>query len=712
MTLETSYLLNGRYRIERIIAHGGMGALYVALDESLGVRVAIKENLYSTEESTRQFRREATMLAALRHPNLPRVTDHFVLQDNRQYLVMDYIEGEDLRQQIEQHKKLPEEVVLSIGITICDALIYLHTRQPPIIHRDIKPGNIKITPGGQIFLVDFGLAKYSQAGQVTTTGAQALTPGFAPPEQYGQGTIPLSDIYSLGATMYTALTGHVPEDGLARAMGQATLTPVRQRCPDVSALTASAIEKAMAVRPEDRFSNAEDFKNALMQANLAFHTKPQESAATRTAAIKRADQIITQPSHIPPTKEPVSQPQPVASPYIQPYETAQQPTPTPAPYPPGVTPPPSQPPKTRKPLTALFVLGGMAMAGICLVAGFLLIGKNWLSPTVNNTVTATFLPSSTLSAVENITGTQPPPQNTATSEPTPTFTAEPTQTPTLAATPLGSGAGQIAYASSKSGVPQIWLLNLDGSGETQLTNFPDGACQPDWSPDGMRLVFTSPCLKKSDTYEGSGLFIMNADGSGLTPLITVPGGDYDPAWSPDGSTIAFTSLRDGMPHIYLYNLTDNSISRLSSPTTHDRRPAWSADGTKIAFETTRLGNYQVWTMNADGTSPREFANFNSGLTYMPTWTHDGKHIVFALGNYYYLVSKQLGGVSMPEIKLSDIQYNYDPVFSFDDKWLLFEHKENNNSDIYYMLVSGGKLTRLTTDPAQDFNPVWRPPITR
>lgn len=709
MTLETSYLLNGRYRIERIIAHGGMGALYVATDESLGVRVAIKENLYSTEESTRQFRREATMLAALRHPNLPRVTDHFVLQDNRQYLVMDYIEGEDLRQQIEQHKKLPEEVVLVIGITICDALTYLHTRQPPIIHRDIKPGNIKITPGGQIFLVDFGLAKYSQAGQLTTTGAQALTPGFAPPEQYGQGTTPLSDIYSLGATMYTALTGHVPEDGLARAMGQAKLTPVQQHCPDISAPTASAIEKAMAVQPEDRFSSAEDFKNALVQARLALQKKSQESVATQTAAIKRADQIITQPSHIPPAKEPVSQPQPAISPYIQPYETAQQPTPTPI-YPTGVTPPPSQPLKTRKPWTALFVLGGVVMTGICLVVGFLLIGQNWLSPSVN-AATATFPPSSTPSMEENRTSTQTP-QNTATSEPTATFTAEPPQTLTPAATPLGSGAGQIAYASSKSDVPQIWLLNLDGSGETQLTNLTDGACQPDWSPDGMRLVFTSPCLKKSDTYEGSGLFIMNVDGSGLTPLITVPGGDYDPAWSPDGTTIAFTSLRDGMPHIYLYNLTDNSVSRLSSPTTHDRRPAWSADGTKIAFETTRLGNYQVWIMNADGTNPREFANFSSGLTYMPTWAHNGKHIVFTMGNYHYLVSKQLGGVSMPEIKLSDLQYNYDPVFSYDDKWLLFEHKENNNSDIYYMLVSGGKLTRLTTDPGLDFNPVWRPPVAR
>ncbi|MEJ5203310.1 MAG: serine/threonine-protein kinase, partial [Anaerolineales bacterium] len=232
MTLDAGFLLNNRYRIERVIAHGGMGAIYDAIDESLGVRVAIKENLFSTEESSRQFKREATMLAGLRHPNLPRVTDHFVMPDNRQYLVMDYIEGEDLRQLLERQKKLPEQSVLTIGITICDALSYLHSRHPPIVHRDIKPGNIKITPNGQIFLVDFGLAKYSQAGQATTTGAQALTPGFAPPEQYGQGTVPLSDIYSLGATLYTALTGHVPEDGLARAVGQATLTPVRQHCLD------------------------------------------------------------------------------------------------------------------------------------------------------------------------------------------------------------------------------------------------------------------------------------------------------------------------------------------------------------------------------------------------------------------------------------------------------------------------------------------------
>jgi serine/threonine protein kinase len=181
MTLELRSLLHNRYRIEQIIAQGGMGAIYRATDESLGVDVAVKENLFTTEESTRQFRREATILAGLRQSNLPRVTDHFVVPDQGQYLVMDYVEGEDLRQTISRDGKLPETDVVFIGSVICDALSYLHSRPSPIIHRDIKPGNIKVTPTKQIYLVDFGLAKESQAGQATTIGAQALTPGYAPP---------------------------------------------------------------------------------------------------------------------------------------------------------------------------------------------------------------------------------------------------------------------------------------------------------------------------------------------------------------------------------------------------------------------------------------------------------------------------------------------------------------------------------------------------
>ena len=154
MTLERGSLLNRRYRIVEILGQGGMAAVYRAIDENLGVEVALKENLFTTDEYARQFRREAVILANLRHPNLPRVTDHFVIEQQGQYLVMDYIEGEDLRQRMERIGSLPEQDVIIIGVALCDALTYLHSRSPQVLHRDIKPGNVKITPSGQIFLVD------------------------------------------------------------------------------------------------------------------------------------------------------------------------------------------------------------------------------------------------------------------------------------------------------------------------------------------------------------------------------------------------------------------------------------------------------------------------------------------------------------------------------------------------------------------------------
>ena len=222
MTLERGTLLHKRYRIVEILGQGGMGSVYRAVDENLGVDIALKENLFTTDEYARQFRLEAVILANLRHPNLPRVSDHFVVGEQGQYLVMDFIDGEDLRQRMERVGTITEEEAIMIGAAMCDALAYLHTRKPPILHRDIKPGNVKIAPEGHIFLVDFGLAKVVQGSQATTTGARAMTPGYSPPEQYGTArTDPRTDIYSLGATLYAALTSIIPEDGLARAMDNA-----------------------------------------------------------------------------------------------------------------------------------------------------------------------------------------------------------------------------------------------------------------------------------------------------------------------------------------------------------------------------------------------------------------------------------------------------------------------------------------------------------
>ncbi|NIN69984.1 MAG: protein kinase, partial [Anaerolineae bacterium] len=223
MPLEPDILLNNRYRILDQLGSGGMGAVYRAHDENLDVEVAVKENFFVSEESARQFQREAHLLFELRHPGLPRVIDHFVDEDQGQYLVMDFIKGEDANQVLERHGgPLDEKLVLGWGMQILEALKYLHSRQPPVIHRDIKPSNIKVTSSGRAMLVDFGLAKEYDPTKSTTVGAKAYTPGFAPPEQYGQGrTDPRTDVYSFGATLYNLLTDKIPEDGLRRAMGQA-----------------------------------------------------------------------------------------------------------------------------------------------------------------------------------------------------------------------------------------------------------------------------------------------------------------------------------------------------------------------------------------------------------------------------------------------------------------------------------------------------------
>ncbi|NPV77251.1 MAG: protein kinase [Anaerolineae bacterium] len=712
MTLEIGSVLYNRYHIEEIIAKGGMGAIYRATDESLGVSVAIKENLYPSDDSSRQFRREATILASLRHPNLPRVTDHFVIPDQGQYLVMDFIDGEDLRTRLDREGPLPEDEVIRIGVAICDALSHLHNRPTPIVHRDIKPGNIKISTSGQVYLVDFGLAKFSQTGVSTTSGAQALTPGYAPPEQYGQGTEPRSDIYSFGASLYAMLTNKLPEDGLARAMGNATLTPVSTYNPKVSQKLSQIIEKAMAVQPEDRYQTADDFKQALMELlppekDFADKTSLSPAALTMRSSIGQPpDQTMT--SQTPLASSQGQMPTSAVAPMYYPSQPqGEQPQYPQSPFLQNIPASPARPARKSFPVLAV-ILVGIVVVGICGIIGvFALNGALFQKPEATTAQSPVSNPIIEQPPTETAPATPTIPEAASTAAPT--STSAPTETFTPAVTPVGGGSGRIAFASDRSGKPQIWVMNSDGSGAVQLTDLPDGACQPDWSPDGRKLVFISPCKERKDIYKGSGLFIANADGTGVSPLITVPGGDYEPDWSPDGNRIAFTSLRDNISHIYVYNLQDNQVSLLSSPTSNDRRPEWSPDGTKIAFETTRLGNSQVWVMSDTGKGAREFANLDNGASYMPAWSPTGEFITFVQGtDQPWLASRQYNNPAAPEIKLLDLRALWNPQYSWDNFWFAFEYVQDSNLDIYRMTINGGSLTRLTTETGADFNPAWQP----
>ena len=218
--LPANHLLKQRYRVLMQAGRGGFGAVYKAVDVLFGNRlVAIKEmsqqNLNPQEltEATTTFKHEALLLANLIHPNLPRIYEQFA-EDGRLYLVMDFIEGEALEEYMLRQPggKLPVEKVLSIGLQICTVLDYLHTRQPPVIFRDLKPGNIMLTPSGHIYLIDFGIARLFKPGQVKDTAALGSA-GYAAPEQYGKSqTTPRADIYALGATLHELLTGQNPAD--------------------------------------------------------------------------------------------------------------------------------------------------------------------------------------------------------------------------------------------------------------------------------------------------------------------------------------------------------------------------------------------------------------------------------------------------------------------------------------------------------------------
>ncbi len=249
-----------------------MGAVYEAIDERLDTIVALKETLFADEKLRKQFEREARLLARLHHPALPRVSDHFNEGDG-QFLVMQYIPGEDVAAMLSERKgPFPQDEVVRWADQLCDALDYLHTQDPQIIHRDIKPQNLKLTGRGQIVLLDFGLAK-GFVGQMTavTTSASIFgyTPNYAPLEQVqGMGTDTRSDIYALAATLFHLLTNVKPPDALSRASAVVNglpdpLVPANHINGEVSAAVANVLGKAMSQKRDDRFATANDMRDAM-----------------------------------------------------------------------------------------------------------------------------------------------------------------------------------------------------------------------------------------------------------------------------------------------------------------------------------------------------------------------------------------------------------------------------------------------------------------
>ncbi|MCS7221931.1 MAG: serine/threonine-protein kinase [Anaerolineae bacterium] len=277
--LPVGTILRSRYRIIELVGHGGMGAVYRAEDLRLqGRQCAVKEVLPELglppdllAQMQEQFYREASILARLDHPNLPKVSDYFS-HHGREYLVMDFVPGRDLKEIVDEARRqdtfLRERRVLGWVAQLLDAVEYLHSQNPPVLHRDIKPSNIKLTPQGTIKLVDFGLVKLMAPDDSrTVTVVQGRgTVQYTPLEQYGGDlghTDVRSDIYSIGATLYHLLTGIPPADAKQRFLKPGSLVPPRSLNPAISARTERAILAAMSMHPDQRPSSIAELRALL-----------------------------------------------------------------------------------------------------------------------------------------------------------------------------------------------------------------------------------------------------------------------------------------------------------------------------------------------------------------------------------------------------------------------------------------------------------------
>ncbi|MGB8643988.1 MAG: serine/threonine-protein kinase [Anaerolineae bacterium] len=268
--LSSGIILQDRYQIIELLGAGGMGQVYRAMHLGLNQVVAIKENFGTMPEDKEQFRLEAQILANLRHNNLPRVIDHFFESNGRQYLVMEFIEGLDLGNLVGQKGSQSEGQVLDWMNQVFSAVQYLHNHKPyAIIHRDIKPANIKLQPDGQLFLVDFGIAKVLEPSKTTIASARSVSEGFSPPEQYTSGTDTRSDIYSLGATIYFLLTGLIPAKAMDRLLSHESLRHPREVNRGLSPNTEYAILRMLELDPNKRFQRIEEVMQALAPQNPA-----------------------------------------------------------------------------------------------------------------------------------------------------------------------------------------------------------------------------------------------------------------------------------------------------------------------------------------------------------------------------------------------------------------------------------------------------------
>jgi len=608
-------LIQHRYRLIRLLGSGGFGAVYLAEDQRLGRTVAIKEidvaRLGPDERAAAEqlFEREARMLASLDHPGLTRIWDFFQ-QERRAFLVMEYVPGCTLRDTL--HRRggpLDEPFVLECALQLCAVLGYLHARRPQVIFRDLKPANVMVVeqqpaiagepPEPPVFrLIDFGIArlfKPDQTGDTLIIG----TPGYAPPEQHGQGQTDVrSDIYSLGATLYHLLSSYVPNT--------VPPPPLASVNPAVSPDLARIVARATAVDPADRYQRVEDLRHDLL-------------AVARAQLIAAHEQGLVQEA--------------AQTPWRPPAMAAHR-APTPLPLPPALARP------ARRSSSAVLIVVALAVLGILGIGG-VLISAFSQRPAAANRPTATPASQPTVApALRDWLLPGAPGRivfgqysgGVAYNLMLATLDGRPPQTLTtegadFSGVPAPDGS-KIAFArvTAKDKRAAILIGDLTTRSFQQVVA-PDGyARYPAWSPDGRQLAYTTA----PERFGNFRLAILDL----ATGQTRFPGPDRVGwvTWSPQGLTYAARLESEQAQDLFLLDSHDVPRNLTNTSDVEEEFPAWSPDGARLAFVGSpagaeNLAQRQIFVIGADGGNRTQLTS-GAGAHSNPVWSPDGKWIAY------------------------------------------------------------------------------------
>jgi len=689
-SISIGQLLLSQFRVDAFVASGGMGAVYRVWDLKRNVPLAMKvlhADLAEDPSVFRRFKREANALKKLTHPNIVPFYGLYETPDFA-FLLERYIDGPSLKDILRKHrdKPLPVYEVVTYLKALTAALGYAHANG--VVHCDVKPGNVMIDRGGNIYLTDFGVARHSES--TTTTLGTAGTPAYMAPEQIrGELVSPATDVYALGVMLYEMLTGQRPfkgdEIGTESAgptagerirYGHLIIPPPDPRLlnPALSPNWAQVILKALAKDPLQRFENMRELFMAACEAAVL----DPNALADRVASL----------------------PKPVSTPRNQELEQAKGPGEQIAsvPFPVGV--------QGKRRLAPWMVISAcILLAGLLLLILFRLLGREAM---VGRIDPQSMLPSITSPSVFQLLPT-------FTHSPTrialPSLTNTPFLPPTTTSSPTpnsGEPWGQIVFTCQvykDDTRNQLCIINADGSGIRQLTDISSNY-YASVAPDGDSIIFPSFRTGHWEIYE------LNLYNNNIKQLTNENSEFSAPEIAPDGKSIIMTRNLDNLQRIWMMNRDGGNLHEVVRMSSDCLDPVWSPDGNRILFACGPLNNKQLFIADATGATIGQITNI-SDLRGRSDWSPLGNEIASYVGPQWHreLVAFDINGANMKY--LTNGGNNLAPSYSPDGRWITFtsymdRFGDDNGCEIYIMRVDGTDIRRLTNNSYCDYQPRWGP----